>query len=204
MMEIQAQEVQGRRALRDRMIRAAAPVAAFVLVGALVIIGSQAAFTATTDNSGNTWTAGTVVLSDDDSSSAMFNVAAMQPGASDTHCIAVTYSGTLAAQPIELYATAGGTGLATYLNVVVEVGSGGSFASCTGFTPTSTLYSGTLANFAATYTNWATGLSTGWSPTGASSETRTFHFTVSLPSGTGNAAQGLNASATFTWETQSQ
>ncbi len=203
-MQVQAQEVQRNRGTRDRVLRAAAPVAAFVLVGALVIVGSRAAFTATTANAGDTWTAGSVVLSDDDSSSAMFNVAAMKPGASDTHCLVVTYSGTLAAQPVELYATVGGTGLAPDLNAVVEVGTGGSFADCTGFTAASTLYTGTLANFGTTYADWASGLSTGWSPTGASSETRTFQFTVSLPSGTGNAAQGLNASATFTWEAQNQ
>ena len=201
-MQIQAQEMPGSRATRDRILRAAAPVAAFVLVGALVIGGSQAAFTATTANSGDSWAAGTVVLSDDDASSVMFNVAAMKPGATNIHCIVVTYSGSLAALPIELYATVAGSGLANDLNAVVEVGTGGTFADCTGFTATSTMYNGTLANLGATNTNWATGLSTGWSPTGASSETRTFRFTVSLPGATGNSAQGKTATATFTWEAQ--
>jgi hypothetical protein len=203
-MHIQAEQDHQGRAVRDRVLRAVAPVAAFVLVGALVIVGSRAAFTATTANAGDTWTAGSVVLSDDDSNSAMFSATAMKPGDTSTHCIVVTYSGTLAAQAVELYATVGGTGLASDLNAVVAVGTGGSFADCTGFTATSTLYTGTLADFGTTYADWASGLSTGWSPTGASSETRTFQFTVSLPSGTGNAAQGLNASATFTWEAQNQ
>jgi hypothetical protein len=195
-------EVARRRDLRDRLVRASAPIAAFLLVGALVVVGSRAAFSATTDNASNSWTAGTVVLADDDTGSAMFNVTAMKPGASSVKCITVTYSGTLTPADIKLYGTVAGTGLATYLTTTIEIGTGGSFASCTGFTPGSTLYNSTLASFGTTYTNWASGLAN-WSPA-STPDSRTLRFTTTLPSGVSNAAQGLTASATFTWEAQNQ
>jgi hypothetical protein len=189
--------------VRGRLFRAGAPVAAFLVVGALVVVGSRAAFTATTDNGSNSWSAGTVVLADDDTGSTMFTVTGMKPGSSNVKCISVTYSGSLVPATINLYGVVAGTGLATYLTETIEIGTGGSFSSCTGFTPTSTIYNAlTLANFGTSYTNFATGLAT-WSPA-TTPDSRTFRFTTTLPSGTGNAAQGLNATATFTWEAQNQ
>jgi hypothetical protein len=190
------------RELRARIARAGAPIAAFLMVGALVVVGSRAAFTATTDNASNSWTSGTVVLTDDDSGSAMFNVTGMKPGSSSVKCITVTYSGSLTPADVKLYGTVAGTGLATHLTTSIEIGTGGSFSSCTGFTADSTLYSGTLASFGSTYTNWASGLAN-WSPA-SNPESRTFRFTTTLPSNASNTAQGLNASATFTWEAQNQ
>ncbi|MGA2512612.1 MAG: hypothetical protein ABSG37_03230 [Candidatus Limnocylindrales bacterium] len=201
-MSIHLAALAGSSDFRDRLIRASAPVTAFVVVGALVVVGSRAAFSATTANSANSWSSGTVVLADDDSGSAMFTVTAMKPGSSNVKCIAVTYSGSLTPATINLYGTVAGSGLSTYLTTTVEIGTGGSFSSCTGFISTSTIYSGTLANFGTTYTNWATGLAT-WSPA-STPDSRTFRVTTTLPSGTGNAAQGLNATATFTWEAQNQ
>ena len=188
--------------LPGRLLRASAPVAAFLVVGALVVVGSRAAFSSTTANGSNSWSSGTVLLGNDSSGSAMFTVTGMKPGSSNVKCISVTYSGSLVPATINLYGVVAGTGLATYLTTTIEIGTGGSFSSCTGFTPTSTIYTGTVANFSTTYTNFATGLAT-WSPS-STPDSRTFRFTVTLPSGTGNAAQGLNATATFTWEAQNQ
>lgn len=188
--------------LRDRLIRAGAPVAAFVVVGALVVVGSRAAFSATTDNQSNSWSAGTVAISDDDSASAMFSVTGLKPGSSNQKCIAVTYTGSLTPADVKLYGTIGGSGLATYIDTVVDIGTGGTFASCAGFSSTSTLYTGTLANFGSTYTNWASGLAA-WSPA-STPVTRVFRFTTTVQAGASNAAQGLNASGTFTWEAQNQ
>ena len=52
-----------------------------------------AAFVDTTDNATNTFSAGDVVLDDDDAGSVLFNVANMAPGDSRTRCIAVSYTG---------------------------------------------------------------------------------------------------------------
>jgi hypothetical protein len=172
--------------------------AAVLLTSALIVTASVAAFSDTTDNSGNTWSAGTVVLTDDDSGSAMFIVSDMAPLATVTECIAVTYSGSLLPSDVNLYGVSGGTGLDAYLDVTIEEGNGGIFGNCTGFTPTSTIFTGTLTSFAATHTNFATGAGA-WNPA-ANPETRVYRFTVTLQDD--NAAQGLDATATFTWEAQ--
>ncbi len=141
-----------------------------------------------------------MVISDDDAGVAMFNVPAMAPGQSVDTCIVVTYSGSLTPADVKLYTAVGGTGLANYLDLQVDIGTGGSFGSCSGFTVSSTPYTGTLAGFAASYTDFATGLG-GWSPA-ATPESRTYRFTLDLQDN--NAAQGLDATATFTWEAQNQ
>ena len=199
-MTLETGRTSSGQALWGRVVRATAPVAAFLVVGALVVVGSRAAFSATTANTANSWSAGTVVLSDDDSGSAMFNMTAMKPGATSAKCIAVTYSGTLTPADVKLYGTIAGSGLATYLTTTIEIGSGAVLVHRVH--AGSTLYTGTLANFGTTYTDWATGLAN-WTPA-ATPDSRTFRITTTLPSGVSNAAQGLNASGTFTWEAQNQ
>ena len=135
------------------MIALAAAGAVVLLLGSV----TRAAFVDTTENRGNTFQSGDVVLNDDDHGSALFNVSALAPGASVVRCIAVTYTGSLSAD-IHLYGTVGGNGLARYLDTDIDIGTGGSAASCTGFTPTSSLYSGTLDGFGATHTGYLNGL----------------------------------------------
>ncbi len=172
---------------------------AVLLTAALIVTASSAAFFATTDNSGNTWSAGTVILTDDDAGSAMFTVTNMSPLATVTECIVVTYSGTMLPSDVNLYGVSGGTGLDAYLDVTVEEGTGGIFGNCTGFTPTSTIFAtNTLNNFATNHTNFTNGVGA-WLPA-ANPESRTYRFTVTLQDN--NLAQGLNATATFTWEAQ--
>jgi hypothetical protein len=167
--------------------------------GFMVWTASNAAFSGTTTNPSNSWAAGSVALTDDDSATAMFNASGLTPTASVTNCITVTYNGTVTA-PIKLYGAApGGTGLATYLNLTVEVGTGGSFNSCAGFSPSSSLFTGTVATFGSTYTNYSNGVDTTWAPTGAA-QTKVFRFTVQLANN--SAAQGLTCTMPFTWEAQ--
>lgn len=173
--------------------------ATVLLTTALILTASFAAFSDTTDNPGNTWSAGTVILTDDDGGvSAMFIVSDMAPLATVTECIVVTYSGSVLPADVNLYGVSGGTGLDAYLDVTVEEGTGGVFGNCTGFSPTSTIFTGTLTSFAATHTNFTNGAGA-WNPA-ANPESRTYRFTVTLQDN--NLAQGLNATATFTWEAQ--
>ena len=173
--------------------------ATVLLTTALILTASFAAFSDTTENTGNTWTAGSVTLTDDDSDSVMFNVSAMTGGQTETKCIVVTYSGTLLPSDVNLYGVSGGTGLDAYLDVTIDEGTGGSFASCAGFTLTSTIFAtNTLNNFATNHTNFTNGAGA-WLPA-ANPESRTYRFTVTLQDN--NLAQGLNATATFTWEAQ--
>ncbi|TPW77025.1 hypothetical protein FJ658_02990 [Schumannella sp. 10F1B-5-1] len=195
-----------------RPTRRAAKLAAWIAVPAAVLIsgaavagGSYSAFSATTSNPTNNWTAGTVALTDDDSNTALFTATNLKPGSTGTKCILVTSTGSLASL-VKLYGTASATtnGLSSYIDLTITQGSGATNASCTGFTPLATgssVYSGTLANFASSYSSYSNGVSS-WTTTGAASETRAYQFTYTVQSGTPNSAQGGTAALGFTWEAQ--
>ena len=188
----------GRRRVISPLLRLGAMAGALVLVSALVVTGSRGAFSDTTDNTGNSWAAGTVTITDDDAAVAMFNATDMKPGDSVTECIVLTYSGSLVPANVRLYGVSGGSGLDAYLDMTIDEGSGGVFGNCTGFVLATTPFSGTLASFAATHTNFTNGVA-GWSPA-ATPESKTYRFTLTLQDN--NLAQGLNGTATFTWEAQ--
>jgi hypothetical protein len=183
---------------------AAIPLALFAS-GAVVATASYSAFSATTSNPTNNWAVGTVALSDDDANTAMFNASSLKPGSTGTRCIAVTSSGSLPSA-VKLYGTNPATtnALSSSINLSVVQGTGGTFGSCTGFTPLATgssVYSGTLAAFGSTATSFATGLGS-WAPTGEAAETRVFQFTYTVDPAAPNSTQGGTAAIGFTWEAQ--
>ena len=179
------------------IIRLAAVAAAFLVLTVITVTRSQAAFTATTANSANSWNAGTVTLSDDDTGSTMFTISDMAPNDTNTVCLAVTYSGSIVPADVRMYGSTTGT-LDDYLDTTIEIGTGGGFASCAGFTPSSTLFNNTLTNFAATHSSYASGLAAFTAATNPT--TQVVRITVTLQDN--NAAQGLSATATFTFEVQ--
>jgi hypothetical protein len=188
-----------------RLLKWAAVPAALLVSGLIVGQASYSAFNSTTSNPTSNWSAGTVALTDDDAGVAMFNATGLKPGSTGTKCIAVTSSGSLASN-VNLYGTSAATtnALSTYIHLTIVQGTGGTSGSCTGFTPLasgSSLYSGTLASFATTSTNFATGLGT-WTPTGTAPETRTFEFAYTVDAATPNTSQGGTAAIGFTWEDQ--
>jgi Camelysin metallo-endopeptidase len=182
-------------------------LSAVVLAAALAVVGvgTYSAFSATTSNSGNNVSSGTVVLGDNDSNSAMYSVSNQKPGDSFQQCIKVNYTGSLAST-VKLYTTSTLGTLAQYIDLQVRTGSGSpTFPGCTGFTPDSTdLYSGTLANFGTTYTSWSNGLldagpgaNTSW----VNGDSVVYRFTLTLQASAPDTAQGLSVgSHTFTWE----
>ncbi|HUG87744.1 MAG TPA: hypothetical protein VMP42_03165 [Actinomycetota bacterium] len=168
------------------------------LLGAVVGFGTFSAFSATTENPGNAFDAGTVSITDDDSGSAMLSLADAKPGDSDTGCIVVTYTGSLPSS-VRLYGATGGSGLDQYLDLTVTRGSiaGPSFDSCAGFTPDGgggVIYSGTLAGYPDAYAAGLVDPDGSWT----NGESRAYRFSVSVQDDGG--AQGLNATQTFTWE----
>jgi hypothetical protein len=158
---------------------------------------SSAAFTATTDNAANNWTAGTVTLGDDDSNGAMFAATNIRPGSTGEKCIKLTYNGSLSAS-VKLYGTAVSGALSPYIDLVVEEGSGGNFGSCTGFVASATDYTGTLAAFGSGKTDHASGVGS-FAPTGAGQQ-KTYRIAYTVNASTPDSAQGAAANATFTWE----
>ena len=161
---------------------------------------SSAAFTASTGTAANTWNAGTVALTDDDSGTAMFAATNLRPGSTGDKCITVTYNGSLSAG-VKLYGTAVSGALSPYVDLVIEEGSGGGSGSCSGFTPSGTAFTGTLASFGSTKTGFATGVGT-FTPSG-SGQQKTFHISYTVNAATPDTAQNATAAATFTWEANS-
>jgi hypothetical protein len=191
---------------RRRGLISMAMVLGVLLSGVMVLTTSRAAFSAQTQNTGNSISVGDVALTDDDNGSAMFSVTNMAPGDTAQACIEVTYEGTIAdPSAVKLYS--GGftdsDALADELDITVEVGTGGSFAGCTGFAASSTIFAtNTLTNFDATHSNYTNGV-VGWDPA-TTPESRTFRFTIALPSDAANTVQGHSVTALiFTWEVQS-
>ena len=170
--------------------------------GVFVWQGTNAAFTSTTSNGANNWTAGAVTIADDDSSTAMFNATGLVPGSTGSKCIKVTYSGNVTAA-VKLYVASSSGTLNPYIDLVVEEGSGagnvGDFSSCSTFSGT-TIYSGTLSNMASTKTAFASGVGS-WAPT-AATQFKVYKFTYTLNASTPNNMQSATCSATFQWESQ--
>lgn len=191
----------------------AAPLVAVAVSGLIVAQSSYAAFSKTTSNPANNWAAGSVILSDDDTNTAMFTATLLMPGSTGTKCIVVTSAGSLAST-VKLYATSYADStdsvtpfakFGTHLNMVIDEGTGGTFAtsgptSCTGFTSSVNLFTGTLAAFAATKTNFASGVSS-WAPA-AGTVSKTFRFQYTLDTASPIGSQSGTASIGFTWEAQ--
>jgi len=201
------------------MIAAALPVG-LVVSGALVWQSSYAAFSASTNNPGNAWDAGSVVLDDNDLSGAMFNSTddgTLKPGSTRSRCIRVDYLGDLPAD-IKLYVTTpGGWDLDPFLVMSVEKGidvtsSTTVTADCSmGFTSTATptfVYNTAQANDASadatrtmshlktTYPTYDSGLLV----SSATSQGTSLTFKVTYLVKDDNGAQDDQSSATFTWE----
>lgn len=200
---------------RTALVAAAVPLG-LLASGLLVWHASYAAFVGTTDNQGSTWTTGDVTISDDDAGSALFAPTASQlvPGDSGVRCIAVSYTGSLQSGPggVRLFGTAtGDTTLASALRLTVEVGSGGGFGSCSGFTTAQTVYDGTLGGFTSggsPHTDYSTGVGGGsWVPgpsSASSPSTKTYRLTYAFPAGSYDATyQGKTTGMRFTWEAHS-
>ena len=188
-----------------RLLTVGALIAGAGASGAIVWQASYSAFSATTSNSANNWSAGTVALSNDAANTAMFTAANLKPGSTGTKCIAVTSTGSLPSA-VKLYGVNPSTtnALSSSIDLTITQGTSGGSAGCTGFTPLasgSSVYSGTLAGFASAATNYATGLGS-WAPTGSGSETRVYQISYTLDAATPNTAQGGTASIGFTWEAQ--
>jgi len=176
---------------------------------AMVWHASYAAFSGTTRSSGNSWSTGSVALSDDDAGSARFQATNMTPGSTDTKCIKVTANASVpgivkgyAVNPVPSAA-----GLEDHVMVTVAEGNGGTFASCTGFTPSGqNLVTNMPLSTLATFHDYAGGMG-GWAVT-AGTQTRTYQVTWKFDA-TGmtqsqlDALQGAQTGIDIQWELQS-
>src|SRR5690606_34272367 len=98
---------------------------------------SYAAFTGTTNNTGNEWSTGSVNLTDDDKGTAMFQVQNLLPGQSESKCIEVTANASVPStvRGYTVNPVTSAKGLEDHIWISIQSGDGGTFADCTDFTP---------------------------------------------------------------------
>jgi hypothetical protein len=135
-----------------------------------------------------------VGLVDDAGHQGLFNVSGLTPGRSSTRCVQVDYAGPTPAGVVYFSATDVSGPLAANLQIKVEQGAGGSFATCTGFVSSAALYDGSLINVVDADPA-APRTTTGWSP--AATDERTYRVTATL--GSNVVVQNQHSTATFRW-----
>ncbi len=187
-----------------RLTSVAVPTVGLALSAAMVWQASYSAFSATTENPGNTWSSGSLTLGDSDSGEALFSAENLVPGETETRCITVTSSAS-SPSSVTLYG-AGLTdtkNLGDWLDLSVTQGTGSSTGgSCDDFSPLgsgSSVYSGPVSGFTAT--SFADGYGD-WAPA-AGNTSRTFEFTYTVNEAAPDSTQGGTAGITFVWEAQS-
>jgi hypothetical protein len=193
-----------------RLLGVAALPVALVATAAIVSASSYSVFTSTTDSPNNSFSAGSVVLTNDSTGSqsatgsALYTATGITPtSAPVVRCVAVQSTGSLPSS-VRLYTQGvtntptGGT-LAQYLKVQVEIGTVGS--TCSGFTSASSIVAaGTTLATLDGFTSYSNSKDTTWSPVGGTTETRAFRFTVTPDSAMPNTQQGATTGVTFVWE----
>jgi hypothetical protein len=198
-----------------RLARAAAPVAGLLAAGLLVWQGSTAAFTATTNNTGDAWTTGKLKLQNNgggtsmaDTTANLFAETGIKPGVNGVKCITVESTGSLAGA-LKLYRSAitgtNGTNLASALTVQVDSAAVSAStnipAACTGWTggTSGAQYNGTLSGLGTTYA----GSTISTTLTGAATERVAYRIAWSLPSlVVDNTLQSSSAVTDLVWEAQ--
>jgi hypothetical protein len=192
-----------------------------VVSGALVYQSSSAAFTATTTTAQESWTAGTVVLDQNSSTSLPWTaVAGLAPSSTATKCVRVDYTGSLNAD-ISLYVTGFGvtyaadnaTDLEDYLLFTVkgidgDQTSDGIGGCASGATSGAQLLSPVITNVKAkdlnaSWNSFASGSkASGVTGTNAGHHYVTYMITYTVDASATNFAQGDNVRLSFQWEAQ--
>ena len=192
---------------RARLAAVLSALGALLLAVTVVWQSASASFTDGTAAVRASAATATIALIDDDAGSKLFSATGLKPGDTGTRCIAVTSTST---QPVDvrLFVTGRSTSspMNSWLKLTVKTGTGGSSASCSGFTasPTTAVFTGTLSAFPAD--SWDVGVQ-GWttaSPaTGTSlTEKRTYQIAYTLDANTPANVQSSAATASFVWESR--
>lgn len=192
-----------------KIIAALATPVAVVAAGALVYQASYAAFSGTTNNTGNEWSTGSVTLTDDDNGVAMFRINNLLPGDTETQCIKVTANASVPST-VKGYTVSpditNAKGLENHIDITIRSGEGGSFRNCTGFTPdpgAPVVPTAPLSYLMTNATNWST--ATGEWNVGVGTNERTYQVTYEfdtdgLTQSQIDALQGAKVGVGLQWE----
>lgn len=188
------------------LVKLAMSLAVLLGVSSILEGGTQAALSGTTENASNSFSAGTVSLTDNDAGTALLSLVNARPGAPVTNCLQVTYTGSLSAG-VRLYGSYAGA-LAPHVRITVTRGTETTpaFGSCAGFVADTAdhrglgagvLFTGPLSTYPTTFTAGLVDPTAAWAPNSKVS----YRFSAEIIDT--NAAQGLSCTATFTWEARS-
>jgi predicted ribosomally synthesized peptide with SipW-like signal peptide len=198
----------GRGHRRSRLVlKLLASAGILGLVGIMAGAGTMSSLNDTAANPGNTFTSGSVNVTDNDAGTALASFAAGKPGTTASGCVNVTYTGTLPAA-VRLYATTTGTGLGAYVDLKITRGKftgTPAAASCTGFTADTTdygngagiIYNGLLSSMGATPATGVVDPLASSPATWAAGEVHAYKVQVTLRDDAGG--QGKNATTAFSW-----
>ena len=199
---------------RRRVVRATAPAAGLLAAGLLVWQGSYAAFSATTVDTNNAWSSGSLALTNNGggaaysaATSATFGGNNLKPGATGTTCLTVksvgTAAGNLAMYESALADSSPSLGAQIQLTVTAGVPATDVQANCVGFPAaglTTVATNQPLSTFASTY---AAGVAI---PVAAGTVLEAYKVTwtfVSTGTNPGDSAlMGKTVTSGFTWELQ--
>lgn len=149
---------------RRRTLRAATPLAALLMAALLVWQGSNAAFSATTDNTANAWETGYLELANNGgettfelSTDGLFEETNLSPGDTGAKCITVESTGSLDGVLRIYTANMSGTDLGDVITVDIDAVEGAANTNigsdCSGYAggDTGALFSGSLTDIADDY-----------------------------------------------------
>jgi predicted ribosomally synthesized peptide with SipW-like signal peptide len=169
--------------------------------GGLAGFGVLAAFSDSTSNAGNSFTAGTVTLTDNDGNVALYtNTTEAQPGVNYDRCIRVTYAGSLDAG-VRLYTSAISAD-GSQVNVQVDKSATGSQADCSDFGAATNVYAETsLSAFGSSHSSYSNGLSVnpGSATKWVQNDVVTYRFRLSIPDLEANEGVSIDPFE-LTWE----
>ena len=200
---------------RRNALRAAAPIMGLLAAALLVWQASSAAFSATTLNNSDVWTAGTLTLQNNGgaaayavTTTATFNELGLKPGAAATKCITVKNTASIAGT-IKMYRGAladSAPSLGAQIQLTVDAAAVGSdvLANCVGFPAvglTNVVTAVPLTALPTTYAAAAGGVAVG-SGTQLVAYRIAYTFVTTGTNPGDNALQGKTVTAGFTWELQ--
>jgi hypothetical protein len=199
---------------RRRVVRATAPAAGLLAAGLLVWQGSYAAFSATTVDTGNAWSSGSLVLQNNGgtatyaaATSATFGGTNLKPGSTGTTCLTVkstgNSAGNLAMYESALADSSPSLGAQIQLTITAGVPATDVQANCTGFPTTGLTAIATnqpLSTFASTYAGGIpVAVATG---TVLEAYKVVWTFATTGTNAGDSALMGKTVTAGFTWELQ--
>ena len=200
---------------RRHLIRVVAPALGLLAAGLLVWQGSYAAFSATTVDTTNAWSAANLVLTNNGgtaaysaSTTAAFGGVNLKPGTTGTQCLTVksvgSSAGTLAMYRSALTDTVPSLGGQIQLTVTEAVTAADVLSNCTGFPVAGVTTVATNQPLTTFPTTFATATGTVGVATGTVLEAYKVVWTfVSTGTTAGDSAlMGKTVNAGFTWEEQ--